>query len=343
MRFEPHNGSLFQVLTAQQIRELGMTRVQLAESEQCCLRKVRRGRYVIARQCDQEHHQAAAHLSGAKGTTFPTTYGDIRDEAEALRLQIACRRDPVRPGDVFSHVSAALIHGLDPVLMGTSKVEISRHSPTRNYAGLYVYSRDLSAEETTDGFAYPVTTLARTLADLALDHSIEVSVPLISQALRSGSADLHDIEQRLVKGQRGRRRAQLALTLSDADYESPSEAFCAVKFYRHSITGMVPQVDAFTDAGEFIGRNDFRHEKAPVVVEVHGVGKFYLNPKGPDEAAKRNHQRNMNLLNAGFTVFNLTFGDLFRPRTFEQIKRSIEKTTLHLPTGRPATGRPAVE
>lgn len=322
---------MFQVLTAQQLRELGMSRTQLAESEHCCLRKIRRGRYVITRTCDREHHKAAAHLSLAEGTTFPRDYGDIRDQAEALRLQIACRRDSIRPGDVFSHVSAALIHGLDPVLMGTSKVEISRRSPTRNYSGLYLYSRELSSGETTDDFAYPVTTLTRTLADLALDHALEVSVPLISQALHSGTAALQVIEERLVKGQRGRRRAQLALELSNAEYESPSEAFCAVKFHRHGITDMVPQLDAFTASGEFIGRNDFRHKRAPVVVEVHGVGKFYLDPNGPDDAAKRNHQRNMNLLNAGYTVFNLTFGDLFRPRIFAEIKRSIERSLPPLP------------
>lgn len=317
---------MFQVLTAQQLRELGMSRVHLAESQRCCLRKVRKGHYVITRTCDQEHHQAAAHLSAAEGTTFPKVYDDIRDQAEALRLQIACRRDSIPPGAVFSHVSAALIHGLDPVLPGTSKVEISRRSPTRSYRELYSYSRDLAVEETTEDFAYPVTTLTRTLADLALDYSLEVSVPLISQALRTGSASPHAVEELLLKGQRGRRRAHLALKLSTDEYESPSEAFCAVKFYRYGITGMVPQLDAFTASGEFIGRNDFRHEKAPVVVEVHGVGKFYLNPKGPDEATRRNHQRNMNLLNAGFTVFNLTFGDLFRPRIFAEIKRCIERT-----------------
>lgn len=322
---------MFQVLTAQQLRELGMSRVQLFESQRCCLRKVRKGRYVITRKCDQEHHKAAAHLSMAEETTFPKVYGDIRDKAEALRLQIACRRDSLQPGSVFSHVSAALIHGLDPVLLGTSKVEISRRAPTRNYSGLYSYSRDLPAEETTDDFAYPVTALARTLTDIALDHSLEVSVPLISQALRAGTATRRDIEKRLKKGQRGRRKAQLALELSNAAYESPSEAFCAVKFYRCGIAGMVPQLDAFTASGEFIGRNDFRHEKSPVVVEVHGIGKFYLDPKGPDEAAKRSHQRNMNLLNAGFTVFNLSFGDLFRPRIFAAIKRSIEKTAPPLP------------
>ena len=225
---------------------------------------------------------------------------------------------------MFSHVSAALIHRLDPALIESSKVEISRDSPPRNYDGVLIYSRKLPPEEISSEFAYPVTTLPRTLADVALDHSLEVSVPLISQALRSGKVDRSDITDLLVKGQRGRRRALLAVELSSAEYESPAEAVCAVKFHRFGITGMVPQVETFTESGRFIGRNDFRHESAPVAVEVHGVGKFYLNPHGPDEAAKLSHQRNMDLLNAGFKVFNLSFGDLFRPRIFAAIKRAIE-------------------
>lgn len=286
---------------------------------------------MVTRSCTRGHHQAIAHLSSDEETTFPTEYGDIRDRAEALRLQIACRRDSLPPDAVFSHVSAALIHSLDPVLTGTSKVEISRQSPTRNYNGLYSYSRALSAGDTTDEFAYPATTLPRTLADLALDHALEVSVPLMSQALHAGTVTPSDIEAFVADGQRGRRRARLALELADARHESPSEAFCAVKFYRHGITGMVPQLDALTESGEFIGRNDFRHKKAQVAVEVHGVGKFYLSPNGPDEAAKTSHQRNMDLLNAGFTVFNLSFGDLFRPRIFAEIKRSIERATRTFP------------
>lgn len=314
---------MFQVLTTRQLRDLGMPRVQIAEAENCCLSRTRKGYYVIARACDREHHRRLSEFFADRDTTFPRFHGDIRDRAEALRLQIACRRDSIRPGDVFSHVSAALIHNLDPILTATPKVEVSRRSPTRNYSSLYIYSRELLPQEITSGYAYPVTTLLRTLADLALDYSLEVSVPVISQVLRARTANLHDIERLLVKGRRGRRRAQLALELSSAEYESSAEALCAVKFYRHGITGMIPQVDAFTETGEFVGRNDFRHERSSVAVEVHGVGKYYLDPNGPDDAAKKNHQRNMNLLNAGFTVFNLTFGDLFRPRIFDAIRRAI--------------------
>lgn len=315
---------MFQVLTTRQRRELGMTRKQMAEAERCCLRRVRKGHFVIRRACDDDHHGPIRGLSTDRDTSFPTVFGDLRDEAEELRVQIACRLDSLRPGGVFSHVSAALIHRLDPALIESSKVEISRDSPTRNYDDVLMYSRRLPPEEISSEFAYPVTTLPRTLADVSLDRSLEVSVPLISQALRAGKVDRSDITERLVKGKRGRRRALLAVELSSAEYESPAEAVCAVKFHRFGITGMVPQVETFTESGRFIGRNDFRHKGAAVAVEVHGVGKFYLSPDGPDEASKTSHQRNMDLLNAGFTVFNLSFGDLFRPRIFAAIKRAIE-------------------
>lgn len=317
---------MFQVLTAQQLRGLGMSRRQLAEAKRCCLRLVRKGHYVIRKSCDDSHHGPIRGLSTDHDTSFPKAFGDLRDEAEELRVQIACRLGELLPGDVFSHVSAALIHCLDPAVLESSKVEISRNSPTRNYDGVFIYSRRLPPEQVSSEFAYPVTTLPRTLADVALDRSLEVSVPLISQALRSGEVDRADITDLLAKGQRGRRRALLAVDLSSAEYESPAEAVCAVKFHRFGVTGMVPQVDTFTESGKFIGRNDFRHKSAAVAVEVHGLGKFYLNPHGPDEAAKLSHQRNMDLLNAGFKVFNLSFGDLFRPRIFAAIKRAIETT-----------------
>ena len=315
---------MFGVLRTKQLYELGMSRPHLAEAVGCCLYKVRQGNFVVMRRCGQAHHAVLKQFSSDPDTTFPRFHNDIRDDQERLRLQIACRRESLLPGDVFSHVSAALIHGLDPVITGTRKVEVSRKSPTRNYSSLFVYSRDIGAEEMTNGLTYSATTLVRTLRDVALDHPLEVSVPLISQALNDRGVALADIQQGFKTGMRGLKRGRLALELSSEDHEAPSEAFCAVKFHRHGITGMMPQVDVRSSAGKFIGRNDFQHDTVPVVVEVHGLGKHYLNPEGPDDAAKKSHQRNMNLLNAGYRVFNLSFGDLFRPKIFADIKQCID-------------------
>lgn len=315
---------MYKVLTRKQLDDLDMPRSHLAEAVDCCLYRARRGWFVVLSACEKPHHAVLEQFSTEQGITFPRFHGDIRDDAERLRLQIACRRDSLLRGDVFSHISAGLIHGLDPTIIGAERVEVSRRAPTRSYPGLYVYSRAVPADEVALRNSYPVTSLRRTLADIALDHSLEVSVPLISQALRDHGVTREEIRRLLMNGSRGVRRARLALEISSELFEAASEALCAVRFHEHGITGMVPQVDVRTAAGAFIARNDFQHETLPVVVEVHGVGKYYLHPDGPDAAAKANHQRNMNLLNAGYRVFNLTFGDLFRPKMFAEIKRCLD-------------------
>ncbi|GAA1864549.1 hypothetical protein [Brevibacterium marinum] len=314
---------MFRIVTRKELAELDMSRTDLAEALSCCLSRVRRGHYIVRSDCSRSHFTRIRSLAHEPGITFPRFHGDIRDEVEKLRIRIASRRDSALPGDVFSHVSAALIHGLDPVVAGTNRVEISRSAYSRSYPDLSLYDRAIAQEDIDRSLSYPVTSLPRTLADIALDHPLEVSVPLISEALRQRRVVKESIESFFAAGTRSLNRAKLALKLADAVYESNAEAFCAVKFHRQGITGMTPQVTTYTRGGKFIGRNDFRHDKAPVIVEVHGVGKYYMHPKGPDAAARANHQRDMNLVNAGFRVFNLTFGDLFRPTIFAQIKWAI--------------------
>ncbi len=97
-----------------------------------------------------------------------------------------------------------------------------------------------------------------------------------------------------------------------------------MKFHRYGIDGMVSQVDSYDPQGRWIARNDFRHKRLPLVVEVHGVGKYYLNDNGPDRASKANHERHMRLRNAGLLVFDLVWADLFRPREFMKIRSALD-------------------
>ena len=92
-----------------------MPRADLAAALKCCLRRVRRGKYIImAVDCTHSHFELIRALHTNPESRFPQFHGDIRDEVEELRIRIASRRDSVLPSDVFSHISAALIHGLDP-------------------------------------------------------------------------------------------------------------------------------------------------------------------------------------------------------------------------------------
>ncbi|WP_228282729.1 hypothetical protein [Brevibacterium atlanticum] len=256
----------------------------------------------------------------AAGSPYPANFGDIRDKIETVKIRIRSHAGELPEGTVFSHVSAAIIHGFDPPALEAECAEVVRRGISKVRPTLVIRDREISETDRTLVGDLPVTTIRRTLLDIAYDYPLETSVPIISEALRRGDASTNDLAKRIIASRRGCRDARLALELADARHESAGESLCAVKFHRFGITGMIPQVNTRDSAGRWIARNDFRHEDLDVIVEFHGVGKYYLNAGGPDRASSANHERHMKLLNAGFRVFNLVWADLFRAEPFRQIK-----------------------
>nr|WP_246475946.1 hypothetical protein [Brevibacterium renqingii] len=176
----------------------------------------------MRRSCSQARHEPLRLVHEASATGHPRTYGDIRDNTEKLKILIRSHADELPQGAVFSHISAAVIHGLDPPFPAADVAEVIR-----------------------EGF-----------------HRI-------------------------------------------ADHPDPGTT--ASRRGCRCSTGVQPQADTFDESGTWIARNDFRHERLPVIAEFHGVGKYYLNEKGPDRASSENHERHMRLLNAGFRIFNLVW------------------------------------
>ena len=311
------------VFSTKELRNLGFTDKDVRGALACCLRRVRRGRFVLLQACSATEHSPLHEVHRASSTNYPTFRGDIRDNSEHLRILVRSYAEELPIDAVYSHVSAALIHGLDPPFPVTDRCEVLRRGIRRTTPILQIRSHEFDADETMRVGDLRVTPLRRTLLDIASDYSLEFSVPLLSEALHRGLIDEAVLRDGLRPKSRGCRIAEAALTLADSRHESASEALCAVKFFRHGITGMQPQVDTFDADGNWLARNDFRHERLPLIVECHGVGKYFLNEKGPDQASQENHRRHMGLLNAGYRVFNLVWGDLFRTREFIRIKNEL--------------------
>lgn len=313
------------VFRSKELHHLGFTEIGVQGALSCCLRRIRRGHFVLYSPCAEPEHQPLHHLHEATGTNYPRRYGDIRDNSEWLKVLIRSYADELPLGAVYSHVSAALIHGLDPPFPATESAEVIRPGFHRAKKTLRTRDRALNSEEIADIGDLPVTTVARTLLDLANDYPLEVSVPIISEALRRGLTSCESLRDSIRSGTRGCRQAVQAVDLASPAHESSGEALCAVKFFRFNIIGMIPQVNTYDRLGKWIARNDFRHDKHPLIVEVHGVGKYYLNAAGPDQASSANHERHMKLLNAGYRVFNLVWADLFRTSEFAKIRASLAK------------------
>ncbi|MGJ7560000.1 hypothetical protein [Brevibacterium casei] len=312
------------VFSSKELRDLGFSDSRLRELLDCCAKQVRRGHFVLWEECANDEHAVLHDLHVETGRPYPQQFDDIRDNTEQLKILVRSYAGELLSDAVFSHISAAIIHGLDPAFPAASAMEIIRPNFHRVTTRCICHQRTLRDDEKDRVGDLPVTAMRRTLLDIAHDYPLETSVPLISQALREGRIDKSSLQNGIRPRTRGCAVARRAVELASPLYESAGEALCAVKFHRFGITGMVPQVGSYDANGSWIARNDFRHESLPLAVEFHGLGKYFLNEGGPDQASAKNHERHMKLLNSGLRVFNLVWGDLFRAQPFRQIKAELD-------------------
>lgn len=155
-------------------------------------------------------------------------WDDTGADAHAIarvRAVVATRRGPV----VLSHESAALLHGLPIARPWPRHVSITEppESNRRSKRGVVVHRSPMTDDDidVVDGMA--VTSLVRTLADLARDASLVDSVVAMDAAIdrRGPRVTAPEIDEAIAAGGiRGRRRATAALSRTDAGSMSPLES-----------------------------------------------------------------------------------------------------------------------
>jgi hypothetical protein len=177
---------------------------------------------------------------------------------------------------VISHRSAALMHDLPIVGQDPPVPEITvPPRTTGDTENAHLYRATLPSGHVTELGGVPVTTIARTVADLARDVSINAGVAAIDFALHERLETRDGIRKVLqsCRGWPGIRRARVALDWADSRSESPLESISRI-----AISGMalpVPdlQPDIF-DANGFVGRADFYWDEPGLVGEADGRAKY---------------------------------------------------------------------
>jgi hypothetical protein len=126
------------------------------------------------------------------------------------------------PGSVLSHATAAWWWGLipdEPII-----IDISTANRSRSTEGVRVHHP--RRVEATSHRRFPITTVARTLVDLAAQSPLSVVRQALAEAEYRGLLNLDEIEQYLGRGRPGGRRlrqalarhqSRLALTRSDLE------------------------------------------------------------------------------------------------------------------------------
>lgn len=135
---------------------------------------------------------------------------------------------------LISHRTAAVLHGL-PVVGGfPSRVDSLRSTVNggRSESAIHAHrtSRLPDVDQVHD---LRVTSLARTIVDVALSHPLVVSVPMMDHALRLGRIGLDDLREEHATRQRhpGARRAAAALGLCTPRSQFPLESITQVRLF----------------------------------------------------------------------------------------------------------------
>jgi predicted transcriptional regulator of viral defense system len=119
------------------------------------------------------------------------------------------------PHSIISHESALAVYELSDVLPGEVHVIVPR-TASRRRRGIKLHTNRLDSDEVTTRSGIPVTTVARTIADVASSGLAEEHVrQAIQEALRRGLVSKHDLS--IQAERRGGRVKKIALNVLQSE------------------------------------------------------------------------------------------------------------------------------
>lgn len=251
--------------------------------------------------------------------------GQHPSEKKADTVRVGTRATKPEKTEIFSHISAALLHGLPVAYPVTHQVEVFRPGVNRRFKSIHVRGGSVPAHHQLRVRGSRVTTLERTLIDVARSYHLDISVAMLDNALHRKLTTIDKIltafDQCLET--RNAKKVELALRLVDPRRESPAESIAAVRFYFFGIGGFVPQVKFHYEMGSSFIRVDFCHEAAKLIVEIDGIGKLYLGSGVPRKELEKERRREQWLRDQGYRVIRISWKELFRETKFEEIKLAV--------------------
>lgn len=319
---------MFNVFSLQEAKAFGAEKWEVESAVGCCIERLYRACYFVNRTCakhtqfnrfaEQEILQLTGEASSAgKGRAW----FELQEKKHLGKAEFIGRR--LSNGDVLSHTTAALIHGL-PVLSIPHKVQII--NPSRSRFGERFRRRQRQfrpAEETTWWQGIPVTNPVRSVLDIATDISLEQAVAAFDAFLRSEPD----------KAQ-GRKYAAREITAANAKFsasirvvklmeystglaESFGESVCMVIIRNLGVKGLVQQADILDENGEFVARVDGLIPDKRIIIEFDGAVKYRdtaaggINERGDQFMLEKQREHRLHLL--GYTVVRIMWSDLQNP------------------------------
>jgi very-short-patch-repair endonuclease len=227
-------------------------------------------------------------------------------------------------GFVYSHLSAARLHGL--FVWGVDdKVHVlhtTRPSSDRWGKDVRGHTESFTEDDVVQVQGLRATTLERTIFDSARMLSYPKALVIMDHGLRVG-ADRSRLTSlaTVSSGKRGIRTLRKALDNADPRSESAGETLTRELMQRLSIRPPQPQFEVQSRLGRH--RMDFAWEEQKLALEFDGRTKYFdFNPT--EEVIFQERRREKALVEEGWRFIRIEWKDLFQERAFkERILRAL--------------------
>lgn len=266
----------------------------------------------------------------------------VADERRAHALDVAALLLALGGDACAAGMSAARIWGLDLLVRPPAElVVVTGEEGAKGCRGGDFVLRAAGLPEQYRGRRYrvPVTSVARTVVDVARSGSLAGGVVVADSALRLGLASVSRLGEvvRDCRGWGGLDTAQRAVALADPQAESALESVSRVAMYEQDVPPPRTQVPLGADDRQ-VGRVDFYWPRYGVIGEADGLGKYEANGRDSTRAiVRREKRREERLADLGFEVVRWGWEDAGDPPRLARRLRAAFARGLERDRGRRAS------
>lgn len=255
--------------------------------------------------------------------------GETRTPEELHRLTaIAAVTSSPDSGFALSHQSAGVLHGLSLLTPQLDRVHLSTGYATgaRLEKRRHLHSGALDDAETVVVDGIRVTSLERTVVDIACSVGFAQALAAFDSALRNG-ADAAVIAEYLEGHKRGVGQARRALAHADPGAENAGESWGRAQLICGGLPTPRLQHEFYDDKGVFVARTDYDW-LGKLAAEFDGMTKYqrYLaDGETAFDAMRREKEREDALRRLGVMVIRWVWEDLRRNRVVPMVREWLDR------------------
>ncbi|MFI5692624.1 hypothetical protein ACIA58_12350 [Kribbella sp. NPDC051586] len=244
----------------------------------------------------------------------------IDGRVDAHLAVIACAA-AAYPGSAVSHFSAARLAGLRvwtdarrssaPAIDATWLTRPPTAMRNQRRPDIVVRRAGLATGDVSDRDRLSVTSVARTVVDLARELPLREAIITVDHALSLGTpvTELHSVVARQQHWP-GIRNARAEIDFGDARSESVLESLARMAFATAGLPAPVLQVQFSDGFGWMPERVDFYWPRFRTVAEADGLAKYEADtPEDRRRRMRRSHRRDQRLADRGVELVHFGWED----------------------------------